>query len=126
MAKRILIVEDYPALATVSSQLAAMEGYDVCVVASGEEAIRMLDSYDPDLVLLDLMLSGPLSGEDVLRTARSTGSRAKVLVVSAMVGHGGGGLGELADVEVLPKPFKVRELSARIGAMLQSTPAARP
>lgn len=122
MSKKILIVEDYHALAAIQSQLAAMEGYDVRIARDGEEGLRLVEDYRPDLVILDLMLPGELGGEDVLRRMRAKGNETKVLIVSALVGTSPrAAFDEYSNVSTLAKPFKIRELSSQIGALLNDS-----
>jgi two-component system phosphate regulon response regulator PhoB len=84
--KKVLIIEDYYALADIESLLCTMEGYEVKVAKSGDEGLAAFVEFQPDLVLLDLMLPGDLSGTQVLERIRSDhGSDPKVLVVSALV-----------------------------------------
>src|ERR1035441_6605925 len=84
--KKVLIIEDYYALADIESLLCTMEGYDVKVARSGDEGLAVFNDFGPDLVLLDLMLPGELSGTQVLETIRNDhGGAAPVLVVSALI-----------------------------------------
>lgn len=66
---RILIVEDDEAQAQMLKHFIAMWGYEIQVAASGEEAVSILETYQPDLVLLDLYLPG-MPGLDVLKQIR--------------------------------------------------------
>src|ERR1700720_4351381 len=84
--KKVLIIEDHYALADIESLLCTMEGYEVKVAKSGDEGITVFDDFEPDLVLLDLMLPGEMSGNQVLEKIRTDhGADPKVLVVSALV-----------------------------------------
>ena len=69
--KKVLIIEDYYALADIESLLCTMEGYEVKVAKSGDEGLAAFVDFQPDLVLLDLMLPGDLSGTQVLERIRS-------------------------------------------------------
>jgi DNA-binding response OmpR family regulator len=120
MGTRILVVDDYPAVAAMTASMAVMEGYQVLVAHTGREALDKVGTFDPHLVILDLMLGGPPGGEDVLAHMRDAGSRVPVLVLSALVGAGWRPLDRHANVETMAKPFKVRELSARIAAMVRA------
>jgi DNA-binding response OmpR family regulator len=80
ITKKILLVEDDEALADVYVARLQAEGYDIKRAADGEESLRILPSFIPDLVLLDLLLPG-LSGFEVLTSIRSNPSFAKVKVV---------------------------------------------
>src|SRR5580698_719948 len=118
--KKVLIIEDYYALADIESLLCTMEGYEVKVAKSGDEGLAAFVEFQPDLVLLDLMLPGDLSGTQVLERIRSDhGSDPKVLVVSALVNASTAPkLEAYGNVQTLAKPFKIKELASRIQSML--------
>ena len=118
--KKVLIIEDYYALADIESLLCTMEGYEVKVAKSGDEGLAAFVEFQPDLVLLDLMLPGDLSGTQVLERIRSDhGSDPKVLVVSALVNASTAPkLEAYGNVLTLAKPFKIKELASRIQSML--------
>lgn len=123
--KKVLIIEDYYALADIESLLCTMEGYEVRVAKSGDEGLGVLAEFSPDLVLLDLMLPGELSGTQVLEKIRQEhGDGTKVLVVSALVNPTTAPkLEAYGNVQTLAKPFKIKELASRIQAMLAEEPA---
>jgi DNA-binding response OmpR family regulator len=120
--KKVLIIEDYYALADIESLLCTMEGYEVKVAKSGDEGLALFSEFQPDLILLDLMLPGELSGSQVLERIRAeNGTEPKVLVVSALVNPTTAPkLEAYGNVETLGKPFKIKELAARIQAMLDA------
>ncbi|MDM4763761.1 response regulator transcription factor [Galbitalea sp. SE-J8] len=115
---RILIVEDEASLSEPLSYLLEKEGYDTEVVEDGRTAVAEFARVDPDLVLLDLMLPG-LSGTEVCRDIRSRSSvpiimlTAKDAEVDVVVGL------ELGADDYVTKPYKTRELLARIRAVLR-------
>jgi DNA-binding response OmpR family regulator len=84
-AKKILFVEDDDALAGVYLVRLQAEGFDVKRVANGEEALAAATSYQPDLVLLDVMMP-KVSGFDVLDILRNTPETAnlKVIMLTAL------------------------------------------
>lgn len=108
--KNILIVEDDIYIGNMVEEALRKNGYNVVRAYSGTEAILVLKSVNPDLVLLDLMLPGR-SGEEILPQIKN----APVIVVSAKadidnkVGLLSGGA-----VDYITKPFDIRELLARI------------
>ena len=118
--KRILVVEDYHALADIETLLCQMEGYDVKIAKTGEEGLSLIGSYQPDLVILDLMLPGEISGNQVLDQIRDDGRDSpSVLVVSALVNQTTAPeLERHPNVQTLPKPFKVKELAGLIREMV--------
>jgi two-component system OmpR family response regulator len=118
--KRILVVEDYHALADIETLLCQMEGYDVKNAQTGEEGLGLIGTYKPELVILDLMLPGELSGSQVLDKIRDDGQDSpKVLVVSALVNQTTAPeLERHKNVQTLKKPFKVKELASRVRDMV--------
>src|SRR5258708_17268406 len=85
--------------------------------------MQVLGEFKPDLGLLDLMLPGELSGSQVLERIRADhGTEPRVLVVSALVNPTTAPkLEAYGNVETLGKPFKIKELPARIQTMLDSS-----
>ncbi|HXO66637.1 MAG TPA: response regulator [Candidatus Dormibacteraeota bacterium] len=120
--KRIVVVEDYHALADMESLICQMEGYEVKTARTGEQGLKLIDSYKPDLVILDLMLPGQLSGSEVLQKIRDGDQdEPKVLVVSALVNQTTAPeLEKFKNVQALKKPFKVKELASRVRLMVGS------
>lgn len=115
--KKILIVDDDLNIGNMLEEVLTAEGYAVLRAYSGTEAVMLLSSKTPDLVLLDLMLPG-LSGEEVLPKIK----RIPVIVVSAKVGIDDKVsllLGGAADY--ITKPFDMKELLARISVQLRKS-----
>ena len=116
---RVLVIEDDEALARGLCDNLRDEGHEVAHCQRGDEAAGEIERFDPELVVLDLMLPGR-SGLDLLRELRRKGDERPVLVLSAkgevvdrVVGL------ELGADDYLPKPFAVRELLARVGVLLR-------
>jgi DNA-binding response OmpR family regulator len=122
--QRILLVEDDVSLATLEADMLNSRGYAVSIATSGEMAIMALHQDIPDLVLLDLDLSGATTGWDVFKVLRSYSS-APVLLTSAesairssirMQGE------PRSMLDHLPKPYPLQALLKRIERMLAITP----
>jgi two-component system response regulator MtrA len=122
MKSRVLVVDDDPALAEMLSIVLRGEGFDTAVVSDGPRALPAVREMRPDVVLLDLMLPG-MNGIDVCRAIRAESGvpivmlTAKSDTVDVVLGLESG-----ADDYVI-KPFKPKELIARIRARLRRTEA---
>lgn len=120
MKTRILVIDDDPALAEMLTIVLRNEGFDSMVVGDGTQALTAAREFRPDLVLLDLMLPG-MNGIDVCRVLRADSSvpivmlTAKADTVDVVLGLESG-----ADDYVI-KPFKPKELVARVRARLRRT-----
>ena len=122
---RILVVEDDDSLADLEAGILAAHGYMVTIARNGELAITALRQALPDLVLLDLDLSGAITGWDVLQALRIY-SRAPVLLTSAesTVRKQIRVRGETrSTLDHLPKPYPMQVLLKRIERMLTTEPS---
>ena len=116
---RILVVEDNTDLAAGIEYNLALEGYDVRIAGDGPAAITAVSSWNPDLILLDLMLPG-MDGYKVLQTIRAAGNRTPVIILSARGEETDKVRGFRLDADqYVTKPFGVLELTERIGALLR-------
>lgn len=118
MQPKILVVDDDPAINEMLTIVLEAEGFDTSSVQDGAEAVEAFHTYDPDLVLLDLMLPG-VNGIDICREIRRSSAvpivmlTAKTDTVDVVLGLESG-----AD-DYITKPFKPKELIARIRARLR-------
>jgi two-component system, sensor histidine kinase and response regulator len=124
--KKILIVDDAVDTVELLKKRLSFEGYDTGVAYDGEEAVRQVDEYKPDLIILDIMLP-KIDGYEVCRRLKSR-KRTKYIPILMLTAKGGVedkvmGLDIGAD-DYFAKPFNYTELSARIRSLL-SMKAAR-
>lgn len=116
---RILIVEDEPAVARSLEHGLKLEGYRIEWAKTGSQAIELTDTFDPHMILLDLRLPD-ISGFDVCRRLRMSGKRQPVLILTALDDQVDIVLGlELGADDYIVKPYHMRELIARIHALLR-------
>lgn len=116
----ILVVDDDPKIVALVRTYLEREHYLVVTAGDGHEALRAIETTNPRLVVLDLMLPG-LDGLAVIRRARAIGE-TPILVLSARgsIGDRILGLSEGAD-DYLPKPFSPAELVVRVRTILRRT-----
>ncbi len=122
---RILVVEDEKKVSSFIKKGLEEESYAVDVAGDGEDGLYMAETYDYDLVILDLMLP-KMDGLDVLSSMRSKKIQTPVIILTARSGVGDRveGLNRGAD-DYLPKPFAFTELLARVKALLRRSAASR-
>ncbi len=116
--QKILIVDDDSNIAELISLYLIKECFDTLIVNDGEEALKEFREYQPNLVLLDLMLPG-IDGYDVCREIRKT-SKIPIIMLSAKGEVFDKVLGlELGADDYMIKPFDSKELVARVKAVLR-------
>lgn len=117
-APAVVLVEDDPALRTLTARALQENGYTVRPCATAPEMWRAMEAGPVDLVLLDIMLPGT-SGIDLCRALRRE-SEVPIIFISAKGSETDRVVGlELGADDYLPKPFGTRELIARIRAVLR-------
>jgi len=116
---RILVVEDEPAILRGLADNLKRELHDVLTAADGETGYQLIKQKKPDLVILDLMLP-KLSGYEVCRQMRAEGIATPILMLTARGEETDRVVGlDLGADDYVTKPFSVRELLARVRAMLR-------
>ena len=120
MVARILIADDEPAITTSLEFLFRKEGYETQIAQDGEEALQSARAFQPDLIVLDLMLPR-LSGLEVCRALRADPrqNQLKVLMLSARGSTSDVERGQAAGVDVYQvKPFSTHDLLAQVRGLL--------
>lgn len=119
----VLVVEDEESFVDALTLSLQREGFRVVVARDGMEALDVFRAESPDIVLLDVMIP-KLSGIDVCRAIRAIGTTPVIMVtartseIDAVVGL------EVGADDYIAKPFRIRELVARMRAVLRRVPAA--
>ncbi len=121
----ILVVEDDPAIATGLKKNLSFEGYGVLSAADGERGWELMQRKRPDLVVLDVGLPR-MSGFELCKMIRSRHPETGIIILSARDQEVDKIMGlDLGADDYLPKPFSVRELVARVQAVLRRRGEAR-
>lgn len=116
---RILVVEDEAPMVKGLRDNLEMEGYQVDTAADGQSGLQMLTDTSYDLAILDVMLP-KMSGFDILKQARGKGLQTPVIMLTAKGEEIDKILGlELGADDYVTKPFSLRELLARVKAILR-------
>jgi DNA-binding response OmpR family regulator len=115
----VLIVEDDPAILQGLQESLRLERHDVIVASDGETGYRIARDKKPDLAILDLMLP-KMSGFEICRKLRAEGFSFPILMLTARGDETDRVLGlDLGADDYVTKPFSVRELLARVRALLR-------
>ncbi|HHU22713.1 MAG TPA: response regulator transcription factor [Clostridiales bacterium] len=118
MSRKALIVEDDGNIAELLRLYLEKDGFEVAIASDGIRGVEMVKSFDPELVLLDIMLPGK-DGWEVCREIRKT-SRVPIIMLTAK----GETMDKISGLEMgaddyVTKPFEVKELLARIHAVMR-------
>lgn len=121
MKTKVLIVEDDPHILLGLEEVLRSDGFEVAVCSRGDQAIEAFAKHHPGLLVLDVMLPG-LSGYDICRQLRAKKVTTPILMLTAKGQELDKVVGlDLGADDYVTKPFGVRELLARIHALLRRT-----
>ena len=122
----VLVVDDEPLVRDVVTRYLEHDGHRVVTAADGDSARELIESEEPNLVLLDVMLPGETNGLDLCRWIRSS-SELPVILLTARVEEADRIVGlELGADDYVTKPFSPRELATRVKTVLRRARAGRP
>jgi signal transduction histidine kinase/DNA-binding response OmpR family regulator len=115
---RVLVVDDDPDAAGILTSFLSDADYAVDLIRSGEEALAQIATAPPDLICLDLMLSGDLDGWALLTKLKADPDTARIPVVICTAGNGRDQASTLGAADFLSKPFKPAQLRTAVGRLL--------
>jgi DNA-binding response OmpR family regulator len=122
---KVLVVEDDPAIQQGLKDVLQFEGYDVLTASDGETGYRLVHEKKPELVILDLMLPA-IGGFEVCRKLRGENISTPILMLTARGEESDRVSGlDLGADDYMTKPFSVRELLARVRALLRRTQSVK-
>lgn len=118
--QRILVVDDHPEIVDLVKSYLERDGYEVATAYSGQEVLPLVESFAPDLIVLDLMLPG-IDGFTLTKKLREE-SDVPIIMLTARDGDQDKVTGlDLGADDYVTKPFSPRELMARIRVVLRRT-----
>ncbi len=119
MRPRVLVIDDEPKLLKLVGSVLQADGFDVVTATSGQEGLEQIETTQPDLVLLDILLPGELDGYLVCQRIRER-SPIPVIMLTAKAQENDKIRGfDVGADDYLTKPFSSRELLARVRAVLK-------
>lgn len=116
MKPKVLVAEDDAAIRALLRNVLESEGYEVVCVRDGEEALRVVDVFQPDLILSDVMMPN-LDGVSMVARLRQRGSHVPVILMSSYLRRS-----PLASVQLVTKPFDIDSLLATVAAAIAKPP----
>jgi CheY-like chemotaxis protein len=119
---KILMVDDDKDLLEVTQSLLAKKGYEVATVTCWEDALQALDTFQPQVILLDVFLSG-IDGLDICKQLKSlpTTKHIPVIILSAYPGVAESVTYEYGADDFIAKPFEVSDLITKVHSVLSQT-----
>ncbi|MFN2113324.1 MAG: response regulator transcription factor [Anaerolineales bacterium] len=118
MAKKILVVDDNPDIVDMLKAYLTGEGFEVATASNGQKALHVAREEKPDCIVLDMMMP-EMSGGEFIRVYTAEGD-TPILILTARVEETDKVLGlELGADDYVTKPFSMRELTARINALIR-------
>ena len=110
----VLLVEDNPDVASISSGLLEQLGYKVRRVADGEAALREIERNNVDLVFSDIVMPGKIDGLDLARRLRQIRPNLPILLAT---GYSNAAAGVRGDFPILRKPYEIHQLSEALAKL---------
>ena len=116
--RKILVIDDDYRLRDVLSKYLVMAGFDAATAADGHEGLTMTKTYQPDLIILDLMMPG-IDGIEVCKRLKADPEHEGILVIvfTALREEGSAAMAAGAD-GFIPKPFNLDKMAQRVRAFL--------
>jgi two-component system, OmpR family, KDP operon response regulator KdpE len=118
MGARVLVVDDEPSIVRVVAANLRARGYEALTAASGEAALTLIKTQQPDCIVLDLRLPG-VDGLEVLRRLRTWATTPVVILTAVDDQHHNATALDLGADDYVTKPFAMTELLARVRGALQ-------
>lgn len=118
MSRTILLVDDEPRLLSLLKDYLQRSGYNILTAQNGKEALRICQQQEPDLIILDVMMP-EMDGYEFMRLHRQE-KRTPIILLTARVEDDEKVIGlELGADDYITKPFRPRELAARVSTVLR-------
>ena len=120
--QRVLVVDDEQKISEMVRDYLEAVDFEISTAKNGKEALSQIESFSPDLIVLDIMMPG-LDGLDLVRKIR-TSSNIPIILLTARASEQDKLIGlELGADDYVTKPFSMKELAARIRAVLRRSPS---